>query len=342
MIDGYGRKLSVLRLIITLKCNYNCIFCHREGQINNAIELPAEAYGVIAEAASMLGVTSFKLTGGEPLVRRDVADIVKEINDHTRAYDISLTTNGYLLLDFIDKLKEAGLHRLNVSLHSLQRTKYHYITGVDGLYKVLKGIKEAVNEGFKVKINFTLLKGLNDDEVPSLLHYAIEHGVNVSIIELHPVGKGKGIFSVYHDALDGVKNYIIKNFNNVKILIREQNYREIYVINNGIKVELIRPVDNPYFCLGCNRLRVDCSGGLRICLNDPKVKASLLHIIKSNMDQSEKVEEIAKLILKINRYRKPHNVFNINTTFSDIPINNAINYMKFRVPLIKSIGLGII
>ena len=341
MIDAYGRKLRVLRLIVTLRCNYNCIFCHKEGQVVEVQELPAGVYGVLAEAFASLGVISFKLTGGEPLVRKDIVDIVDEVKTYGRPYDISLTTNGYFLVDLVHKLREAGLHRLNVSLHSLDKNMYKYITGVDGFHRVIRGIEKALDEGIKVKINFTLLRGLNDNDVPQLIDYVVENKVNLSLIELHPVGKGKEVFNEHHQGLDDIKGYIKRKFSNVKVILREQNNREIYVIDNGVFIEFICPIDNPNFCLGCNRLRVDCSGGLRICLNDPNVKYSLFEILSSGKDRCEKVKEVIKAILNVNKLRKPYNTFNL-TTLPNYMVKNISNKYGFRVPLVKEVGIGII
>lgn len=341
MIDAYGRKLKVLRLIVTLRCNYNCIFCHREGQVDNVQELPASAYGVLAEAFASLGITSFKLTGGEPLIRKDIADIVSEVKTYGKPYDISLTTNGYFLVDLVHKLREAGLHRLNVSLHSLNRDIYRYITGVDGFHRVIRGIEKALDEGIKVKINFTLLRGLNDNDVPQLINYVVENKVNLSLIELHPVGKGKEVFNEHHQGLDDIKGYVRSKFDNVRVILREQNNREIYVINDNVFIEFICPIDNPYFCLGCNRLRVDCSGGLRICLNDPNVKYSLFEILSSGKNRHVKVREVIKAVLSVNKLRRPYNTFNL-TTSPNFLLKNISNRYGFRVPLVKEVGVGII
>ncbi|RLE86995.1 MAG: GTP 3',8-cyclase MoaA, partial [Thermoprotei archaeon] len=164
--DRFKRPLLHLRITVTMACNYACIYCHREGELGSRRpdELkPYEIY-LIGKAASELGIRKFKLTGGEPLLRDDIFEIVNLLNS-LQPLDLALTTNGYFLLEYAYKLREAGLRRVNVSIPSLRREVYREITGVDGLEKTLKGVEAAIDAGFNpVKINYVLLRGFNEDE----------------------------------------------------------------------------------------------------------------------------------------------------------------------------------
>ncbi len=160
LIDNYGRPWLKLRIVVNSVCNYRCIFCHFEGQGKFlSRELSAEDIGFVASVAKELGVDDFKITGGEPLLRRDIVKVVDEINK-VGPKDLSLTTNGYLLDVYAEELLNHGLRRLNISLHSLDRGKYRFITGVDALDKVLENIDYVGGLGFKqIKLNVVVLRG---------------------------------------------------------------------------------------------------------------------------------------------------------------------------------------
>ncbi|RLE83628.1 MAG: GTP 3',8-cyclase MoaA, partial [Thermoprotei archaeon] len=146
LVDRFGRPILHLRISVTMACNYACIYCHREGELGSkrADELkPYEIY-LVAKAASELGIRKFKLTGGEPLLRDDIVEVVNLLNS-LQPLDLALTTNGYFLSEYAYELKRAGLRRVNISIPSLRKEIYREITGVDGLDKVLKGVKAAIS-----------------------------------------------------------------------------------------------------------------------------------------------------------------------------------------------------
>ncbi|HML03501.1 MAG TPA: radical SAM protein, partial [Candidatus Bathyarchaeia archaeon] len=164
--DKYGRKLNSLRISLTQRCNLDCFFCHKEGQTASSNELSAEEVGKIARIACELGMGKIKLTGGEPLLRDDLQDIIREIADY--ADEVSLTTNGVLLEKQAKGLRDAGLQRVNVSLCSTTREGFRRVTTKDCMLQVKNGIKAALKSGLlPVKINMVVLKGVNVHEIPN-------------------------------------------------------------------------------------------------------------------------------------------------------------------------------
>ncbi len=264
-------------------------------------------YRVVARAFSELDVTSVKFTGGEPLLRPDVVEIVEAFKDFR---DISLTTNGFLLKDLACSLRDAGLKRVNVSLHSLRPKVFAKITGTsqNALERVLMGIFTAKECGLNVALNFVLLRGMNDDEVKDIINFAIDNGLNLHIIELHPVGKAINDFSARHSPLDEVKKYLeaIADYKSV----RELHNRPQYYVK-GITIELVEPVGNPYFCAGCTRLRLSPEGLLYPCLNVNDVYVNIKKAIDESSSFDEAVRKVIDLILHLNDLRRPYYMWNL-------------------------------
>lgn len=313
MRDAYGRPLDNLRISVTRECNYRCIFCHAEGHPTGAPLPPGASrplmtpsdYRIVALAAWKLGITKFKLTGGEPLLRRDLEEIVSTIREEAPSADISMTTNGYLLAGRTLRLREAGLDRINVSLHTLRRDVYRRITGVDGLERVVKGIREAVDAGFKqVKINIVVLRGINDSELWDLLEFSKELGAILQLIELHPVGLGARSFRLYHSPLEAFEEALIER--GAKRRFRELHNRPVYELPDGAIVEIVKPYANPIFCLGCRRVRLHDDGTLSPCLNWRGPRIDLLGRIRSAGSFDEKVAEAVRALEDVNRLRRPY------------------------------------
>jgi len=315
--DAYGRPLSNLRISITAECNYRCIFCHIEGEPlegpltpgTQGIMLLPEDYYVIARAAELLGINSFKITGGEPLIRNDVVEITRSLREGASSSEISMTTNGYLLEKLLGRLVEAGLNRINVSIHSLNREKYKFITGVDGLGRVLKGLENINNYNIKLKINSVILKGVNDKEIWSLAELANKKNATLQLIELHPVGLGARFFEKYYYPLTKIEEELLAK--GAKIQRRELHNRPIYILPDGTRIEIVKPYNNPIFCSGCTRLRVGPFGDLSPCLNWRGPRPSLLPEIRRGTLE-ERIIKAAKLLLKVNTWRKPYFMVKIN------------------------------
>ena len=302
--DLWGRSLVTVRINVTSKCNFSCIFCHREGEKEpwNKEELSIEDFAVIAEAAQQLGIRRFKLTGGEPLIRNDIIEIVDTIRKHGKPKDLSMTTNGSLLEEYADALKEAGLQRVNVSLHSLYPKRFEYITKKNLLEKVIRGIIKARDAGLRVKINTVVIKGFNRNELKEFIRFAESHGTDLQLIELQPVGLGRKFFNEYYQPLDSIRELLLE-MNARKTIRVEQHYRDVFIVGN-IKIEFVKAYNNHLFCLGCNRVRITSNGFILPCImRDTSIP--LIDILHSNRSFKEKVKEVKKQLVLANLLRIP-------------------------------------
>ncbi len=258
LVDRFGRPVRHLRISVTSKCNMNCIYCHREGMVDPKDDMEVDEIVKICKAFYDLGVKKVKITGGEPLVRRDIVEIVKEM---PKFDEISMVTNGYYLSKYAYELREVGLDRVNVSLDTLNPETYRFVTGVRGLDRVLDGIEQAYNAGLlPIKLNMVVMKGVNEHEIDDLLEYSSKFndrsiGVILQLIEL--VGNDR-----YHVSLEDVEERIKRM---AKITItRGLHARRQYVFDNRA-VEFVRPFHKE-FCMHCTRIRVTSDGKIKPCL----------------------------------------------------------------------------
>uniref|UniRef100_A0A2U9IG40 Probable GTP 3',8-cyclase n=1 Tax=Acidianus brierleyi TaxID=41673 RepID=A0A2U9IG40_9CREN len=290
MIDKYGRPLEDLRITLTHVCNFSCFFCHMEGEgqeKQNGLSL--HDIVLVTKVATKFGIKYVKLTGGEPTLRRDLPEIISSIKK-VGIKEVSMTTNGVLLNTLAEKLKDAGLDRVNVSLHAIDKVKFKEITGVDAFDKVISGIRKAVEVGLKpVKLNFVVNKK-NEEETIEFLKLAEDLGVNeVHLIELHPVGLGKESFSC-HESLSKIEQYIKSN--SIKSVIRNKHFRPRYYLKSGLIVEMVKPYSNPIFCAGCNRIRLTVDGKLKTCLYKTDKTIDIFSILKADLKDDVKEEVI--------------------------------------------------
>lgn len=266
LTDPYGRPLKHLRLSVTKKCNYNCIYCHREGEEESTSrEMSLEEIVELGKAAKRIGISKVKLTGGEPLIRDDIVEIIKELAS-LKFEEVSMTTNGFYLKEFASELVGAGLKRVNVNFPSLDRETYKYITGIDGLDKVLEGIEEALKAGLKpVKLNYVVLRGVNDRELEKMLEYVKSvKNLALQVIELEPAGKGGEVFDKYYESVESIEAKI-RELAESSCYRRDLHNRPQYRVD-GVLVEFVRSHRNPMFCMNCTRIRVTSDGNLKTCL----------------------------------------------------------------------------
>ncbi|AFV24539.1 molybdenum cofactor biosynthesis protein A [Methanolobus psychrophilus R15] len=271
LTDPFGRTVKSLRMSITNRCNLNCIYCHNEGDHGSTGEMTVETIVNIVKAAAEFGVDRLKISGGEPLIRKDLEEILSALPP---LKDVSLTTNGTLLKGRARSLKEAGLNRVNVSLDTLDPGKFRMITNCkrDILPTVLEGIDEAVEAGLTpVKINMVLLKDINEAEIEKMLKFTKGYNGDV-ILQLIELMNFRDT-APYHVDADLVEEELLQNATDVTT--RTMHHRKKYFIN-GAEVEFVRPVDNTEFCANCNRLRVTADGKLKPCLlvNDNLIDVS--------------------------------------------------------------------
>ncbi len=269
--DAYGRTIKSLRMSITDRCNLNCIYCHNEGSTGSTGEMSVETISNIVHVAAGFGVNRLKLSGGEPLLRNDLEEILVSLPP---LKDVSLTTNGVLLKERAKSLKAAGLNRVNISVDSLNEGNYRHITKCKaGIFqKVMDGIHAAVDAGLTpVKLNMVLLKDVNEYEVEEMLSFTREFHGDV-ILQLIQLMDFRDV-ACYHVDMDEIERELELKAGYVQV--RELHRRKKYLID-GAEVEFVRPVDNTEFCANCNRLRVTADGKLRPCLlvNDNLVDVS--------------------------------------------------------------------
>jgi cyclic pyranopterin phosphate synthase len=255
--DPYNRPVSNLRVSLTPKCNLSCIYCHKEGEESPQDQLSVEEIAEILRVAAKFDIRSVKFTGGEPLLRPDLLEIIRSV---PAGMESSLTTNGTLLADLAFQLKEAGLRRVNVSIDSLNPVTFKKITRSDLLSDVLEGISAAIEAGLTpVKLNMVVLEGINDNEIDDLLAYVRgNRNLVLQLIELMHFND-----CTYHGDLHGLEEALASR--SKQIITRRMHHRKKYCLD-GAEVEVVRPLHNTEFCAFCNRLRVTSDGKLKPCL----------------------------------------------------------------------------
>ena len=288
LVDPFGRRLTGLRMALTARCNLACIYCHHEGEPASKGEISRELAVSVAIAAARLGIRSLKLTGGEPLLRADLEDIIAGMPS---ALKISLTTNGIFLEERARGLAEAGLGRVNISLDSLQPKIYRAITGgrEGDLEKVILGIDSALESGLDpVKLNVVVLQE-NQEEVDELIQFSKEKGLILQLIELMDT-RGLGISG----EIGKIEESLAARAD--RVTTREMHRRRKYFLD-GAEVEVVRPMDNTEFCHHCTRLRITSDGRIKTCLlrNDDLIE----------LDTCD-VSSIKELLLKANQRREPY------------------------------------
>lgn len=267
MIDGFGRKITYLRLSVTELCNLRCRYCMPEDGIckKHCEDMLTEEEMICAvKAAASLGISKLRITGGEPLVKQNILSICARAAAVEGIDELCVTTNGVLLPQLAGPLRGAGVNRVNISLDSLDRDKYAHITRCGSLDRAVKGVEAALEAGFdKVKINSVLIGGFNDDEIPALAELTRQYPVDVRFIELMPM---------YDSGDFGVKAFIpcTAVLDKLPELEREQQDRgvaRLYRLPGAQgSIGLISPVSN-HFCADCNRIRLTADGKLKPCLH---------------------------------------------------------------------------
>ena len=301
--DKYERPILSLRITITNRCNENCLYCHHDGMVSSKEEMTPDELYTICKIAKRIGVRKIRLSGGDPLIRKDIVEIVEKIAG-LDFKDISLTTNGVLLGKYAEDLKNAGLDRVNVSLDTLDRDTYKHVTSMDYLNEAKEGILKAVEVGlYPVKINMVVMKDLNTNEIKDMFNFCKENGMILQLIELiESENCDDDKFSAdYHYPLDSIENKLVDIADDV----RERKFmqgRKKYYINDG-EIEIVRPVDNSSFCASCSRLRITPDGKIKPCLlrND-----NLVELI-SHVRNGASEDELEELFINGINNREPFN-----------------------------------
>lgn len=264
MKDGYNRKISYMRLSVTQSCNFRCKYCMPDNiECTKSAELSFDKMYDICHSAVKLGVEKIRITGGEPLIRKDIVDFCQRVSSINGLRELTMTTNGSLLSEYAFALKEAGVRRLNISLDTLSEEKFKKITSTDNLYNVLDGIKTAEKAGFdEIKINVVLIGGFNTDEIADFVNLTEHNNYSIRFIELMPIGEcsrwDKSSFVSADDVLKAVPQLKRINVDGVAQTYKIDGYKGT--------VGLIRPMSDK-FCDMCNRIRVTADGKLKTCLH---------------------------------------------------------------------------
>jgi cyclic pyranopterin phosphate synthase len=254
----------------------------------------------IVEVAAGEGVRRVKLTGGEPLLRKDVFDLVGRISSIPGIEEVSMTTNATLLADTAGELKEAGLKRVNTSLGSLVPERYKKITGFDELDSTLSGIDEAVRVGLNpVKINMVLLRDLNDDEFWDLVKFSRDKGAILQVIEFVDL-VDNAVFQRYHADVEPLENELQRRAE--RIITRDMHKRKKYFLPGGAEVEIVRPVHNSDFCSNCTRIRLTSDGKLKPCLMRNDNLVDVAEPLRRGADS----KTLRELFLKAVELREPY------------------------------------
>ena len=298
--DNCNRPVLNLRISVTQKCDKHCPYCHREGETNPSTVMTVDEIVRTVRIAISLGISRVKLTGGEPLLREEIVDIVRGIAGLEGLTDLSMTTNGTHLKGLAKDLKAAGLGRVNVSLPTLDPKVYTDVMG-GNLEDAIEGVKAAVQAGIKpVKLNMLVLKNVNDDEIDKMTQFAAQTGTILQLIELEPINLSKGYYERYHIGLDGIAQKLEKLASETRVRKFMQK-RRVYVLPK-VKVELIHPIENTEFCGNCTRIRVTSDGKLKPCLMRTDNLVDLLTPMRSGADDQTLKETFIEAVKR----RKPY------------------------------------
>lgn len=268
MVDKYGRTIEYMRVSITDRCDLRCRYCMPEGcdKVSMSQILTYEEIVRICRAASELGISKIKITGGEPFVRLGCTDLMREIKALAGIKEVTVTTNGQTLERYIDELREIGIDGINISLDTLDPERFEYITGRGQLEKTLRAIELAAESGIKTKINTLLQKEFNEDEIKDIASLAFRYGIDVRFIEMMPVGAA--------DAGTGLSNpEVLKKLMEIWPDLEPDgsvhgNGPAVYYKRPGVKggIGLISAMHGK-FCAYCNRVRLTSQGELKPCLS---------------------------------------------------------------------------
>ena len=300
IFDKYNRPNLNLRISITQECDKHCPYCHREGESYHTTIMTVDEIIRIVKIALNLGISRVKITGGEPLLRKEIVDIVSRIQELEGLTDLSMTTNGTNLKAFAKDLKKSGLNRINVSLPTLNPTIYCNIMG-GKLQDAIEGVKSAEEAGMNpVKLNMLLLRNVNDTEIDAMISFAKETKTVLQLIELEPINLSKEYYDLYHLDLNEVSQKLEKMAKKTEVRKYMQK-RRVYSLPK-VKVELIRPIENTEFCANCTRIRITSDGKLKPCLMRKDNLVDLLNMMRNGVND----KKLTEVFLEVIKNREPY------------------------------------
>jgi cyclic pyranopterin phosphate synthase len=323
--DSFGRVMRDLRVSLTDKCNFRCLYCLPETEeaanfYRSRLETPApdrsppptlpsfkprtallsfEEIERLVRIAAELGIQKIRLTGGEPLLRKDIEHLVDRLSRIRGIEDIAITTNGFLFAQKAEALQRAGLKRASFSMDSLDRDNFRRITGRDGLIEVLAAIRLAKRLGLSpVKVNAVVIRGLNDHEIEALCRFAVEEEISFRFIEFMPLDSSrawlKDLVVSGREILERLRNEF--ELNEVKSRNRSETARRWQIAGTKAEIGIIAPVTEP-FCGHCNRLRLTADGKIRTCLFSLH-EHDLKTLLRSGASDDRLAEELGQIVLQ--------------------------------------------
>jgi GTP 3',8-cyclase len=311
LIDQFNRTINYIRISVTDRCDFRCIYCMAEKMefLPKTELLSLEEIDRIASIFISLGVEKIRITGGEPLVRKNIDSLFSSLSKNKGLKELTLTTNASQLKKKALMLKSSGVKRINISLDSLDPLTFKKMTRTGVLEDVLKGIEHAVEVGFeKIKLNTVLMKGINDHELFELIDYAIKHGLDISFIEEMPLGstdfERKVTAVSNNDVLEKIKDkYSVKSIS----LSTGGPAKYWQIEGSNTRVGLISPHSHN-FCEDCNRVRISCKGELFLCLGQEE-KIELMPLLRNHLHDDQPIKDAIINSMKI----KPlSHEFNLN------------------------------
>lgn len=306
LIDKYGRHIDYVRISVTDRCDFRCVYCMSEKMtfLPRKDVLSLEEIFQIARTFTQLGVRKIRLTGGEPLVRSNVMSLIENIGALPGLDELLLTTNGSHLEELAVPLKKAGVTRINISLDSLDADNFRRMTRTGDLAQVRRGIEAAVTAGFKaLRLNAVILKGRNDHEILDLLEYAMSLGINIAYIEEMPLGEVSD-----HDRLetscsnDDVRRIIEARYPLTPVVMKTAGPSRYYLLeSSNTRVGFISPVSHN-FCDTCNRVRVTVEGRLLLCLGNEH-SVDLRSMLRDPAVSEQQLQDTIRAAMDIKPYR---------------------------------------
>ena len=271
MIDPFGRAITYLRVSVTDRCDFRCVYCMAEDMhfLPKKDLLSLEELDRLCTVFIEKGVRKLRLTGGEPLVRKNIMHLVRELSRHLKSgalEELTLTTNGSQLARFADELADCGVRRINISLDTLDPQKFRSITRWGDLDKVMRGIEAAERAGLKIKLNAVALKSFNEFEIPDMMRWAHGRGMDLTLIETMPLGEIEADRTDQYLPLSQMRAELGRQFTLTDIPYKTGGpARYVEVAETGGRLGFITPLTHN-FCESCNRVRITCTGTLYMCL----------------------------------------------------------------------------
>jgi cyclic pyranopterin phosphate synthase len=299
LVDSYQRIIDYLRISVTDRCSLRCLYCKPRGVVPLLSHNELLSYEEILRLAALfvdLGIRKIRITGGEPLERRDILGFVRKLTGLRGLREVSLTTNGLLLHRFTAEILSTGIQRVNVSLDTLNTQRFEELTGMDKLAQVIGGIEAARRAGLDVKLNIVAMRGINDREYPDFLSFALEHGCDIRFIELMPQMFNKELASNrYIPCMEIIeclqKTHKLEPLCRDNEAVKERLYRPQ---GFDMRIGFISPVSDP-FCSSCNRLRLMPEGTLKSCLYS-EGGVNLKNLLRRGLSDDEVQRHIRRLV----------------------------------------------